>query len=207
MISTEKINSNFVIWTERLRKYNCYSDRLVDELGDKIKNASFSLNENSGSAYQGSMLDTVLNTLCRIGYEINENAFGYNEKQKIRHEHLYINVNMLMRVLLLQHIAKAEMFVLQESSWKAKNGMLFDFSNDLKTQLKLGERSIFLCMKYGIELSEEEYEAMRIIDKDEDKTNSFISPLCEIVKIANQLTAIEKHREYISYKIKETLEK
>lgn len=207
MISTEKINSNFVIWTERLRKYNCYSDRLVDELGDKIKNASFSLNENSGSAYQGSMLDTVLNTLCRIGYEINENAFGYNEKQKIRHEHLYINVNMLMRVLLLQHIAKAEMFVLQESSWKAKNGMLFDFSNDLKTQLKLGERSIFLCMKYGIELSEEEYEAMRIIDKDEDKTNSFISPLCEIVKIANQLTAIEKHREYMSYKIKETLEK
>ena len=62
-------------------------------------------------------------------------------------------------------------------------------------------------MKYGIELNEEEYEAMRIIDKDEDKTNSFTQPLCAIVKIANQLTAIEKYREYINNKTIETIEK
>lgn len=206
MLSIEKINSNFILWIERLQKYNCYSQRLIDDMGDLIKNASFSLNENSGSAYQGSMIDVVLNNLCRLGYELNENCFGY-QNNKIKHKHLYVNQNMLMRVLLLQHIAKAEMFVIQNNQWKAKNGYIYDFNDELKTSLKLGERSIFLCMKYGIELNEEEYEAMRIIDKDEDKTNSFTQPLCAIVKIANQLTAIEKYREYINNKTIETIEK
>lgn len=206
MISVEKINSNFFLWIERLQKYNCYSQNMIDDLGEKLKNASFSLTENSGSAYQGSMIDTVLNTLCRLGYELNEITFGKNNN-KIRHRYLYVNTNMLMRVLLLQHIAKAEMFVVQESQWKMKNGYLFDFNPELKTNMKLGERSIFLCMKYGIELTEEEYEAMKIIDKDNDNTNSFISPLCEIVKIANQLTAIEKYREYSFNITKNTIEK
>lgn len=206
MLSIEKINSNFILWIERLQKYNCYSQRLIDDMGDLIKNASFSLTENSGSAYQGSMIDVVLNNLCRLGYELNENCFGY-QNNKIKHKHLYVNQNMLMRVLLLQHIAKAEMFVIQNNQWKAKNGYIYDFNGELKTSLKLGERSIFLCMKYGIELNEEEYEAMRIIDKDEDKTNSFTQPLCAIVKIANQLTAIEKYREYINNKTIETIEK
>ena len=206
MLSIEKINSNFILWIERLQKYNCYSQRLIDDMGDLIKNASFSLTENSGSAYQGSMIDVVLNNLCRLGYELNENCFGY-QNNKIKHKHLYVNQNMLMRVLLLQHIAKAEMFVIQNNQWKAKNGYIYDFNGELKTSLKLGERSIFLCMKYGIELNEEEYEAMRIIDKDEDKTNSFTQPLCSIVKIANQLTAIEKYREYINNKTIETIEK
>ena len=199
MLSIEKINSNFILWIERLQKYNCYSQRLIDDMGDLIKNASFSLTENSGSAYQGSMIDVVLNNLCRLGYELNENCFGY-QNNKIKHKHLYVNQNMLMRVLLLQHIAKAEMFVIQNNQWKAKNGYIYDFNGELKTSLKLGERSIFLCMKYGIDLNEEEYEAMRIIDKDEDKTNSFTQPMCAIVKIANQLTAIEKYREYINNK-------
>ena len=50
-------------------------------------------------------------------------------------------------------------------------------------------------MKYGITLTEEEYEAMKICDKDEEKNNSFITPLAELVKIANQLTAIEVYRK------------
>ena len=83
------------------------------------------------------------------------------------------------------------MFVPVTEQWKINKGILYDFNNELPSSLKLGERSIYLCMKYGIKLSEEEYEAMRILDKDEDKTNSFMNPLCEIVKIANQLAAIE----------------
>ena len=68
----------------------------------------------------------------------------------------------------------------------------------MTTTLKCGERSIFLCQKYGIKLSEEEYEAIRIIDKDDEnkKADTYVNPLCQMVKIANQLTAIECHRQY-----------
>ena len=84
----------------------------------------------------------------------------------------------------------------KKEQWKINKGMLYEFNSELATSLKLGERSIFLCMKYGIKLTEEEYDAMKVCDKDEEKNNSFVTPLAELVKIANQLTAIETYQKY-----------
>lgn len=209
MITEEKINSNYVLWIERLKKYNCYSEGMINEIGEKIKTASFSLSTSTGSAYCGSMIDTVLNHLCTIAYHINEDAFGLNTKQKNKHNSLKVNSDTLMRVLLLQHISKAEMFIEQDAQWKISKGYLYDFNNELPTLLKTGERSTFLCQKFGIKLTEEEFEAMRIIDKEEDfKNNSYITPLSAIVKIANQLTAIETYRNnLVINKSKESIEK
>jgi len=199
MLTQEKINTNFVQYVKRLEKYDCYSESLMNDLGEDIKNCSFSMNEDSGSAYQGSMVDVVLNVLCKIAYNINEKAFE-NEPN------LKVNMNMLMRVLLLQHIAKAQMFVPQRESWKLKKGFLYDFNDNLKAVLKLGERTIFLCQKYGIKLNEEEYEALRYIDKTDDKTDYLASPLCILVKTANVLTAIECRKRYQSKNKKEIFE-
>ena len=194
-ITEEKLNKNYLLWIEYLKKYECYSEELINDYGDKIKNGSFAMNENSGSAYQGSLLDVVLTTLCVIATHINDGAFGMNDKNKLKHQFLHVDKKSLMRVLLLQHISKADLFVPVNEQWKISKGYFYDFNNNLETSLKLGERSIFMCMRYGISLNEEEYEAMRILDKDEDKTNSFMTPLAEIVKIANQLTAIECYRK------------
>lgn len=204
MISQDKINLNYTRWIERLKKYNCFSERMIDDIGENIKNASFALQESSGCAYQGSMLNVVLNSLCLLAFQMNDSIFG--ENGKIKHPYLQVNSEMLMRVLLLQHIAKAEMFILQTNAWKAKNGYIYDFNNKLNACLKCGERSIFLCMKYGIELTEEEYEAIRIIDKDEDKSNPYLSPLCQMVKMINQLVSIELHQEYKNSKKLEEVE-
>ena len=190
-ITEEKINRNYLLWIELLKKYNCYSEDLIKNYGDNIKLASFAMNETSGGAYQGSLLDIVLSNLCVIASHINENAFGINDKGKIKHPFLQVDKQSLMKVLLLQHISKAEIFVPSNEQWKINKGFLYDFNPNLQTSLKLGERSILMCMKCGITLTEEEYEAMKICDKDDDKNNSFVTPLGEIVKIANQLTAIE----------------
>jgi hypothetical protein len=198
MITEEKINSNYILWIERLKKYNCYSDEMINEIGDKIKLASFSLGTTTGSAYCGSMIDTVLNHLCTIAYHINEDAFGLNAKQKDKHPFLKANSDSLMRVLLLQHISKAELFVPQSEQWKINKGYPFEFNGELLSSLKTGERSIFLCQKYDVKLKEDEYEAMRIIDKEEDfKNNSYANPLSTIVRIANQFVAIETYRKSI----------
>lgn len=189
MLTQEKINTNFVTYTKLLEKYGCYSQRLMDELGDNIKNCSFAMNEDSGSAYQGAMIDVVINVLCKIAHNINEKGFADNPYLKVN------NFN-LMRVLLLQHIAKAQMFVPQREQWKLKKGSLFDFNDNLEAVLKLGARTIFLCQKYGIELSEAEYEAIGCIDKTEDKYDYLLSPLCAIVKYANIMTAIECKKRY-----------
>lgn len=194
-ITEEKINKNYLLWIEYLKKYGCYSEKLIENYGDSIKKASFAMTNSTGGAYQGSLLDVVLTTLCVIGNHINEGAFGLSSKEKIRHPALHVAQASLMKVLLLQHISKAELFITVNEQWKINKGIFYEFNPNLETSLKLGERSVFICMKYGIMLTEEEYDAMKILDKDEDKTNSFITSLAEIVKVANQFTAIELYRK------------
>jgi hypothetical protein len=193
MLTEEKLNKNYLLYIDFLKKYDCYSQSMFDEIGEDIKVASFSMNESSGSSYQGSMIDVVLRTLCVIGKHINDGAFGGEEKDK--HPLLKVDNNSLMRVLLLQHISKCQIFKPSTETWKINKGMFYEFNDKLSTSLKLGERSIYLCMKYGITLNEEEYEAIRILDKDEDKNSSYITPLSALVKMANHLTSIELYQK------------
>ena len=187
---------NFVLWTKKLKDYNCYSESLINELGEKLKNASFNMNEANGGCYEGSLIEVILNNLCTLGYHINELAFGLNDKGKRNHPFLNVNTEMIMRVLLLQHISKAEYFITQTENWKKNKGYLFDFNGELETQLKMGERSAFLCMKHGIQLSEIEFEAMTIVDKDDKCFNSHQNQLVVLVKTINQLVAVELQRKY-----------
>ena len=191
MINADKINLNYTRWIDYLKKYNCYSDKMIDEIGNDIKNAPFGLMESNGGAYQGGLLNVVLNNLCVLGTHINEGGFGLNNQEKYKHPFLYVNNQMLIRVLLLQHIAKAQLFVFNKSEWKAKRGQPYDFNDQIATSMRCGDRSVYLCQKYGIVLTEEEYEAMKIIDKDDDKWNPYSNPLTQLVKVVNQLTVVE----------------
>lgn len=195
-LTEEKRNLNFVLWTKKLKDYNCYSESLINELGEKLKNASFNMNEANGGCYEGSLIEVILNNLCTLGYHINELAFGLNDKGKRNHPFLNVNTEMIMRVLLLQHISKSEYFITQTENWKKNKGYLFDFNGELETQLKMGERSAFLCMKHGIQLSEIEFEAMTIVDKDDKCFNSHQNQLVVLVKTINQLVAVELQRKY-----------
>ena len=133
MLTPEKINLNYITFCNKLKKYNCYSEQMINEIGEQLKDCSFSMNDNSGSAYQGSMIDIVLNHLCSVAYNINEVVFGPTGK----FNSMRVNPDMLMRVLLLQHIAKAEMFVNTRDTWKVKKGMLYEFNTNLKASLNL----------------------------------------------------------------------
>lgn len=207
MITEEKINANFLKWVNCLEKYNCFSQAMINDIGEKIKNAPFTLNENMGGAYQGAMIDIVLNHLCKIAIHINENAFKGFDENKTHHINLFVNKNMLMRILLLQHISKAEMFMTQTQQWKAKNGQFYEFSDTLNTKLKTGERSLFMCQKYGIELSEEEFEAMCIIDKTDENGDIYSNSLSMLVKFVNKLTTIDIRNKQLKKNNKEEIEK
>lgn len=204
-LTDEKKNMNYTRWIEKLKAYECYSESLINELGDKICNATFNTNEGNGGCYEGSLIDVVLNNLCVLGYHINELAFGMNAKNKMNHKFLSVSLPMLMRVLLLQHISKAEMFMPQTEQWKKNKGYMFEYNGEMESQLKLGERSAFLCMKHGIKLSEVEYEAMISIDKKEKDYNTHQTTLSTLVKMINQLVGIELQRKYDYYNTDKTI--
>lgn len=196
MLSETKINSNYLNFIKYLEKYHCYSEEMMNEIGDKIKLAPYSMNTNYGGAEAGSLIDVTLNTLCKIGAQLNNNTLGANGGEKISHPHLCVNNDMLMRVLLLLNVAKAEMFV-HADAWHINHGMPYTFAEN-KTKLKLGERSLYLCQKYGIKLEEEEFEAFLTIDKEDDSGERFQSPLYTVVKAAKMFTLVELRQKYLA---------
>jgi len=201
MLNQEKINANFVAYVKRLEKYGCYSEEMMKDLGDEIKNASFGMSEDSGCAYRGALIDVVLNHLCKTAYAINEMALNGNSTLKV-------NLDKLMKVLLLQHIAKSQMYVAQTDTWRMnKLGEIYKFNDRLVCNMKNGERSVYLCQKYGIKIEEDEYEAIRIIDKEvDDKSLHPVSPLAMLVLAVNQLTWIELRKEWENKQKKDVTE-
>lgn len=192
-LTEEKLNSNYVIFTKKLEKYNCYSEDMLNDLGMLIKNGTYGMSEESGTGYKGSLVDVILNKLCRIAFEINSCVFS-------KHQTLIVDENKLIRVLLLLHLSKAIMFTPTKESWKEKKGVYYDFS-EMDTSLKLGERSIFLCQKYGIHLDEDEFEAMCVVDKKDSVESKLIfsTPLTNLVYVANILTDYELKKENIKH--------
>lgn len=194
-LSEERIGKNYLTWVECLKKYDCYSEQLIEEYGELIKNASFSTSIDMG-ACQGSLIHVILTSLCLIGTHINECAFGETENGEPKHKHLFCNKNSLMKVLLLQHISKAEMFVACTEQWKIQRGNLFEFNNKLATSLKLGERSLFICQKCGIKFTEDEYKAMKCLDDDENKNHPFVCALEVMTHAVNRYSTLDVYRKY-----------
>ena len=186
-LTNEQIEINFSQWVKRLEKYGVYSEKMIEELGDKIKKAPFATGEVSGGAYEGALLDVTLNHICK-------NAFNRNASQYGEGHILHCDTTSLMRVLLLQHICKSEMFVEQTNAWKKKNGYPYDFNDNIDATLKCGAWSIAICMRYGIKLTQEEVQAMIIIDREDDKSAMFITPLTLATKTANQEIIVELYR-------------
>lgn len=186
MLNEEKINSNYVLWQTKLKDNDCYSEQLMEIYGDDIRTASYGMEENSGSAYDGALINCVLYKICRYAVTINN----------MLPEAIKVNQKSLLKVCLLQHISKSIMYVKETDPYWVKKGKRYTYSS-FGTSLKSGERSVLMCIQNGIQLTDEEYEAMRIIDKDtNDKTNYHSSMLATIVKCSNELANSILKNEY-----------
>lgn len=179
MLSREEIYNNFSLYMGWLR--NEFGEECVEKLfgddADKIANATFAINESSGLAYDGSLIETVF----KISRKAKEIASLLPEEQRPS-EH------SITKVAFLSHFAKVHMFMPNEVKWSRDKGKLYDFV-DLQCALRCGERSYWICTNCGIRFTLEEYEAMRIMDKDVDDpfTNIHSSPLSIVIRMANQL--------------------
>ena len=196
MLSEERLNQNYLAFINRMEKYGCKSETLLDKLGERLKYGTYNRNEEDGGCYNGSLIDVTLNVLCKIGYQINENVFGGENALK-RHIFLQCDSKSLMKVLLLLNIAKAEMYEPETENWKLKKGMMFRFSDSLQTSLNTGARTVYLCQKYGIKLTEEEFEALLFFDVEDEVPDKYRSPLCMLVRAAVAFTAVELRQIYL----------
>lgn len=155
---------------------------LLDSLGgdEKIMNASFGMNDSSGLAYDGAMIEQSL--------KIGEYATSINEllpKQK------QVEPFKIWKVSLLSHISKVIMYTVNTDNWSKNNrGIKYVFTHDSNVVLKGGELSSLLVMNAGIKLSNDEYEAIRIIDKIKEDDSSARWGSCTLSMIIRQANEI-----------------
>ena len=161
--------------------------KLIGFLGGEevVKNASFGTTIDSGTAYDGALINVVLE-IAKVACQIN--AILPEEKQVQR--------SSIYKSVLLQHIAKSIMYKKNTNEWEIKNrGILYTFKK-FNNALRCGERSLHLLVNVGLNLTEDEFEAIRILDKTKDDDNYskyYSNILAQVVKQANEIvTAIMK---------------
>jgi hypothetical protein len=186
MLSDERINANFSIFVKKLKECNVECDILLNEFGDKIKMSPGTSNSDAGLAYPGAMVNYVLRHLTPLALKINE----------LFSDTIKVDDKSLIKVCLLHQIAKGLIFVEETEKWKRDRGNLYTFA-DLDGALKCGERSALMCLNSGIKLTCEEFEAIRILDKDasDEQAKYFSSPLAILVKTANEIAMLEIKKE------------
>ena len=162
-----------------------------EELKEALRTASGALNDDTGISYPGGLITHINITLAladKIYETISSAPFNV----------LNIDKNSLDKVLLLMHLSKIEMYKVNDNAWEVeKRGLNYNFNDELKGRLKFGERSILVCMDAQIPLTEEEFEAIRSIDRKSEGTGSdmYESNLSLIVRQVNELAyAFERER-------------
>lgn len=189
-LSEETIEKNYSAFNRGLVKYvgDEIAEKIIEKLGgdESIKNATYALTGDTGAAYNGSFTKNVIK-LGKIASEIANNPEIFKEGT--------ISTKSIWKVALLSQIAKVLLFVENDNGWEISNrGMVYKYNNELKGALRVGERSTLIASNCGVKFTEEEYEAMKIIDKTCEEDNYkkyFLSPLSQVIKIASDIINIK----------------
>lgn len=159
---------------------------------DRVAKATYSNLLDSGSAYDGSLIKNVMK-LSKYADKINN----------VLPDEVKADSDSIHKVVFLSQMSKVLLFEDNDNNWEVNNrGILYKYNNNLEGALRVGERSILIAMNAGIKFTEIEYEAMRILDKDngdDNYTKYFSSPLSTVIRQASELITLEnKYYQKIS---------
>lgn len=186
-LSKEILVSNFSKYKKRLITYvgEQEAESIIEELGgdDAVMNATYANTENTGLAYDGSFTETVI---ALTVYAIKINDLLPEEKQ--------VSKESIAKVALLSQIGKVLLFKPQTNDWRRKNlGENYTYA-ELDGAIRVGERSILIAMNSGVKFTEFEFEAMRIMDKQNENADNyskyFSGTLSMVIKQANEMIDI-----------------
>jgi len=174
MLSTDKIVKNTTKYFETATANDSMNEQLMEFLGNDFIQAPASTHKNLNNAFEGGL---VFHLLTVTKYAVIFNKALPEEDQ--------VPPQSLIKVCLLHQIGKFDMYKPCESDWHIKQGKMYDFKNET-TSMRVGEKSLYLAMQYGIKFTNDEAAAIRNYDKLEDKMATYHnSMLGELLKTAN----------------------
>lgn len=196
MLSEAKINELYVQFITKLEGLGINTEELVKFLGEEnIKNAPAGLEASSGLAFPGALLLLITRSLSYAEklWDMTSSVKTVDTitgpVEKLVNEY-GVEKESLVKVILLHQLGKVMIFQPNDDEWQInKRGILYKWT-DNETTIMCGERSQYICQRCGIQLTESEFEAMKINDKNNEDRFSMlhIHPLSMFVKMADDMT-------------------
>jgi len=182
MLTIPQLEHNKAKFIETNQKYNIMTKELEEFLGDDFYTSPASTTLTMVGCYPGGLLHHTIKA-CKYAIKINE----------ILPEAIRQPAPSIVKAVFLSQIGKVFMFCPATEEWKLKQGKMYDFCDDV-VRLRVGERSAYYATKYGVKLTEEEYQAILNLDKDdEDKmAKYFSSSLTSIIKWGFEMAIMEE---------------
>jgi hypothetical protein len=184
-LSQEQANTAWVQFYTIFDRLGLSKHYDMDKLKEELLSSPCAITEEMGTAYKGALLMHI-NMVMALAQRTMKMISGTFQ----------IDEDSLLKVCCIMHLSKRHMYVENENEWEIKNrGLLFKFSKDMEGCLKGGERSALEALNNGVKLTPTEFEAIKVLDDEDNTKNPFKSILSVIVKQSNELTyAIEKER-------------
>jgi len=185
MLTEEKIKTNASKYFEAGEKYGFMTEDLMNFLGVDIMAAPATTKLDNYNAYKGGLIAHMLRT---AKYAVKLNGILPDDMQ--------VTQESLVKVSLLFQIGKTFMFTPNPSKWHRDNqGKMYEF-NDM-VSLKTGERSVYYATKFGVSLTEDEFQAILNYDKlDTDLQAKFhTETLGCLLRQASDLAILESKKK------------
>lgn len=157
MLTKELILQNFEKYTEALNGIGVDTEALYLTLNADLIAAPANSTNTFYGAFEGGLIDLSMK-ITNYAIKAN-NAFP---------ENMRISKESIMKVCLLHMISLSRSLVYNESAWHRTNqGKMYEFRNDL-VAMSVGERSIKIISDSGINLTDEEYQAILNYAKEDN---------------------------------------
>ena len=177
------LNKNFELFLKKLEEIGVPTEKLVENYGEKVKFASFSVSSEYGLAFEGSLIYVLLYKLTPYAIKINE----------LYPEDVRVDKNSLIKVCLLHQIGKAIRIVENNNEWEVKNRKLpFKYVDGLPA-IRTGLQSLSMACRCGIEFSDVEVEAMTVNDRElsDNQARFHAGIMSSIVRQASEMVYTE----------------
>ena len=175
--------ANYELYLKKLSQLGIDTTKLAEDYGEKIADATFSVNNDNGLAYDGSLINTILYKLTPYAIKLND----------LFPKEIQVDKSSLVKVCLLHQIAKAVRLMKNDNEWEIeKRGLLYKYTPN-QPSIRTGLHSLVIAQNCGISFTPEEAEAMTVNDRDltDDQARWHSSLLASIVRQASEMVYLE----------------
>jgi hypothetical protein len=183
MLTIEQLEQNKKKFKETNKKYSILTQELEDFLGEDFYTSPATTMLDMYGSYPGGLLNNCLKA-AKYSIKIND----------LLPDNVKSNPVSILKCIFISQIGKVFLFKPNKNDWQIKNqGKMYEFNEEL-VSLKVGERSVYYATKYGVSLTEEEYQAILNTDKDsDDKQAKYYSEnLTHVIKMGFELSILEE---------------